>query len=78
VGVDCEKVIEESGYQELRDMGYEVINLKKTPHVDLPVENGKIFEAVQCWELVQEADVVISVPKLKTHDQTERPTLHPP
>ncbi|MBU4258457.1 MAG: DUF362 domain-containing protein [Proteobacteria bacterium] len=71
VGVDCEKVIEESGYQELRDMGYDVINLKKTPHVDLPVENGKIFETVQCWELVQEADVVISVPKLKTHDQTE-------
>jgi len=71
VGVDCEKVIEESGYQDLRDMGYDVINLKKTPYVDLPVENGKIFETVQCWELAQQADVVISVPKLKTHDQTE-------
>ncbi|NQT74884.1 MAG: DUF362 domain-containing protein, partial [Chloroflexi bacterium] len=33
VGVDSEKLIQESGYQELRDMGYEVINLKKTPHV---------------------------------------------
>ena len=71
VGVDTEKVIQESGYRELRDMGYEVIDLKKTPHVDIPAENSKIFKTVQCWELVQQADVVISVPKLKTHDQTE-------
>jgi hypothetical protein len=26
---------------------------------------------VSCWELAQQADVIISVPKLKTHDQTE-------
>lgn len=71
VGVDSEKIIQESGYRELRDMGYEVINLKKTPHVDLPAENWKVFESIQCWELVQQADVVVSVPKLKTHDQTE-------
>ena len=71
VGVDTEKVIESSGYRDLREMGYEVINLKKTPYVDIPTENGKIFETVECWELVQQADVIISVPKLKTHDQTE-------
>jgi len=71
VGVDTEKVIQSSGYRELREMGYEVINLKKTPHLDLPIQNGKVFEALPCWELVQQADVVISVPKLKTHDQTE-------
>jgi len=71
VGVDTEKVIQTSGYRELREMGYEVVNLKKTAHVDLPVENGRVFETLPCWELVQQADVVISVPKLKTHDQTE-------
>ena len=71
VGVDCEKVIQGSGYRELRELGYEVVNLKKTPHVTLLTENGKIFERVECWELVEQADVVISVPKLKTHDQTE-------
>ena len=71
VGVDTEKVIETSGYRDLRDMGYEVVNLKKTPFVDIPTDHGKIFETVQCWELVQDADVIISVPKLKTHDQTE-------
>ena len=53
-------------------MGYEVINLKATKAtVDLPVENGKIFDQVECWELAKTADVIISVPKLKTHDQTE-------
>lgn len=71
VGVDTEKVIQSSGYAELREMGYEVINLKKTPWVNLPAENGKVFKELQCWELVQQADVIISVPKLKTHDQTE-------
>jgi uncharacterized protein (DUF362 family) len=72
VGVDSEKVIEQSGYLQLRDLGYEVIDLKslKTT-VDLPVENARVFENIQTWDLVQQADVIISVPKLKTHDQTE-------
>jgi len=71
VGVDTEKVIQASGYKELRGMGYEVVNLKKTSHVDIPVPNGKVFKTLPFWELVQQADVIISVPKLKTHDQTE-------
>ncbi len=71
VGVDTEKVIQTSGYKRLLEIGYEVVNLKKTPHVELPVENGRVFETLPCWKLVQRADVVISVPKLKTHDQTE-------
>jgi uncharacterized protein (DUF362 family) len=32
---------------------------------------SKVFKELQCWELVQQADVVVSVPKLKTHDETE-------
>jgi uncharacterized protein (DUF362 family) len=71
VGVNCEKVIQESDYRLLAEMGYEVINLKDTPQVDLPVEGGRIFDTVPCWELALRADVIISVPKLKTHDQTE-------
>ena len=73
VGVDSEKIIQESDYRELRKLGYEVIDLKqdKKAHVNLPTENGKVFDTVECWELVQKADVIISVPKLKTHDQTE-------
>ena len=72
VGVDCEKVIQSSGYRDLQQMGYEVVNLKAAKAtVDLPVQNGKIFDQIECWELVKQADVIISVPKLKTHDQTE-------
>ncbi|MEJ2169319.1 MAG: DUF362 domain-containing protein [Desulfobacterales bacterium] len=72
VGVDSEKVIQESGYRQLREMGYKVIDLKslKTT-VQMPVENAKVFESIETWDLVQQADVIISVPKLKTHDQTE-------
>jgi len=72
VGVDSEKVIQESGYRQLREMGYKVIDLKslKTT-VQMPVENARVFESIETWDLVQQADVIISVPKLKTHDQTE-------
>ncbi|MHC4489033.1 MAG: DUF362 domain-containing protein [Planctomycetota bacterium] len=73
VGVDSEKVIQESGYRELREMGYEVIDLKKDKkaHVKIPTLSGKVFDKVDCWELAKQADLIISVPKLKTHDQTE-------
>jgi uncharacterized protein (DUF362 family) len=72
IGVDSEKVIQQSGYSKLREMGYEVIDLKslKTT-VEMPVANAKVFDSIQTWDLVQQADVIISVPKLKTHDQTE-------
>lgn len=71
VGVDTEKVIQGARYDKLREIGYEVIDLKKTSRVSLPVENGRVFQEVPCWELAKKADVIITVPKLKTHDQTE-------
>jgi len=72
VGVSSEKVIQESGYRKLREMGYEVIDLKSLKKtVKMPVDNAKVFESIDTWDLVQQADVIISVPKLKTHDQTE-------
>ena len=37
----------------------------------LPVSDGEVFKKIQSYPLVKEADVIISVPKLKTHDQTE-------
>lgn len=71
VGVDTDKVIETSGNNDLRKIGYEVVNLEKTPSTSLLVPNGKVFKTIESYELVRRADVVISVPKLKTHDQTE-------
>ena len=71
IGIDSEKVIANSGYQQLRDMGYEVVDLKKTEFTMLPIKNGKIFKEVQTFKLVTEVDAIIPVAKLKTHDQGE-------
>ncbi|MGD0627123.1 MAG: DUF362 domain-containing protein [Thermodesulfobacteriota bacterium] len=71
IGIDTEKVIAESGYQQLRNRGYEVIDLKKTEFALFPIKNGKIFKEVQTYKLVQEADVIISLAKFKTHDQAQ-------
>jgi len=71
IGIDSEKVIQDSGYRELRDLGYEVVDLKQTDHVMMEVPNGKIFKEIQTFKLVKEADAIIPVAKLKTHDQME-------
>ena len=71
IGIDTEKVISESGYNQLREMGYDVIDLKKTETTMFPVKNGKVFAEIQTYKLVKEADVIIPVAKLKTHDQAE-------
>ena len=68
VSVDTEEVISESGYQQLREMGYEVIDLRKTGFTTLPVKKGKIFKKIQTYKLVKEVDAIIPIAKLKTHD----------
>jgi uncharacterized protein (DUF362 family) len=70
-GVDTEKVIVAGEYDKLREKGYEVVDLKKTPRAKIPVNNGEIIQEMDTWELVANADAIISVPVLKTHDQTE-------
>jgi uncharacterized protein (DUF362 family) len=71
VGVDTENVITNSGYGVLRREGYEVIDLKSTPKVKVGIEQGEVLKEVETFELVTRADAIISVPKMKTHDQTE-------
>jgi uncharacterized protein (DUF362 family) len=71
IGIDSEKVIQDSGYLELRNLGYEVVDLKQTDLVMMEIPNGKIFKEIQTFKLVKEADVIIPVAKLKTHDQME-------
>ncbi len=70
-GVDTEKVIQATGYDTLRKEGYEVVDLKRTPKITLPIPDGKLISEVESFELVAKADAIISVPVLKTHDQTE-------
>jgi hypothetical protein len=59
------------GYAELRQAGYEVVDLKRTPAMTVPVPGGGLLTQVTTFELAQRADAIISVPVLKTHDQTE-------
>jgi len=72
-GADTESVIAKCGYQELRDQGIPVMNLKggETKVCDIPVENGGILKSFKSWEFVRDADAIITVPVMKTHDQTE-------
>lgn len=70
-GVDTEKTIVFGEYDKLRDIGYEVINLKKAKRQDIRMENGVIVKNLGTWESVVEADVIISVPVMKIHDQTD-------
>jgi uncharacterized protein (DUF362 family) len=69
MGIDSEKVISGSGYQFLRDLGYEVVDLKKFDPVKVPIPWGKLFKEIQAYKLVPEVDLVIPVAKMKTHDQ---------
>ena len=69
IGVDTEDAIRASKYDELREQGYEVVNLKTCPLITVPVPKGKVVSELRLPQIVMEADAIISVPKLKTHDQ---------
>lgn len=70
-GADTEAVIQKCGYQQLRDMGIPVLDLKKEPACDIPVEGGVMIDCLKSWEVIRDADAIITVPVMKTHDQTE-------
>jgi len=72
-GADTELTIAKCGYQELRDKGIPVINLKDKANATctMEVKDGVVFNKINTWELVRDTDVFITVPVMKTHDQTE-------
>jgi len=69
IGVDTEKTFQVCSYDELRKLGIEVIDLKKSRTVNVPVPKGRAVTELPIPEEVVNADVIISVPVLKTHDQ---------
>jgi len=71
VGVDTEKAYASVGFDGLRRLGYEVIDLKREMQATIAVPDGYVMNAFSTWQLVKDADVIISVPVLKTHDQAE-------
>ena len=71
VGVDTEKAFVSVGFDALRELGYEVVDLKREERAKIPVPDGYVMDEFSTWQLVKDADVIISVPVLKTHDQAE-------
>ncbi len=68
-GADTEAAYRIMGYEDLRDQGYEVVDLKSGPTVQVPVVGGRVLTEITTFELAERADAIISVPVLKTHDQ---------
>ena len=73
VGLDTEEAIQVAGYGKLREQGYEVVDLKQKgiEKVKVSVPKGKAVKELSLPKIVVEANVIISVPKMKTHDQAE-------
>jgi len=71
IGADTEEAFITGGYTELRANGYEVIDLKKEETVMIPVPRGKVMKKVSLPRIVAEANVIISVPRMKTHEQAK-------
>ncbi|MFC2008888.1 DUF362 domain-containing protein [Chloroflexota bacterium] len=71
VGLDTEDAIEVAGYAKLRKDGYDVIDLKQKgiEQVMIPVPQGRAMKEVLLPKVIVDADAVITVPKMKTHDQ---------
>jgi len=70
VGIDTEEAFKAAGYDKLRDEGFEVIDLKKEETTKVPIPKGKSLKEVSLPKIVVEANAIISVPAMKTHDQT--------
>ncbi len=70
-GIDTEKVMEVMGYSALRGEGYEVVDLKRTRTVKVAVPGGLVLKEVTTYELAMRAEAILSVPVMKTHDQTD-------
>ncbi len=71
IGIDTDEAIEGAGFAALREKGYEVVNLKNYPDFKVPCPDGKVVKELMVYELAAQADVIIDVPKMKTHDNSE-------
>ena len=68
-GADTEAAYRIMGYDALRGLGYDVVDLKKDTVVQVKVTNGRVLTEIATFELATQVDAIISVPVMKTHDQ---------
>ena len=70
-GVDTDLVIEATGYDELAEDGYRVVNLDKENIVKLDFPDGELLRTIKTFELATKVDKIIDIPLFKTHDSAE-------
>jgi uncharacterized protein (DUF362 family) len=70
-GVDTDLVIQETGYGELRNEGYQIVNLEKEKVVKLQYPAAELLKTIKTFELVTKVDKIIDIPLFKTHDSAE-------
>jgi len=67
---ETSKALELSGYVALAEKyGVELVDVDKSPVVELEVADALLIDKVEVSEAFMEADVRINVPVMKTHDQ---------
>jgi len=71
VGADTEAVIEYMGYGHLRAAGLTVLDLKKTGVRRIRIPGADVMPYLRIYEPALEADAIINLPVMKTHDQVE-------
>ena len=69
VGYDTEKVFDRAGLQDVaKREGVELFDFKRSEWVSVPVPYGKVLHRIKLPRIFLEADVVVNMPVMKTHD----------
>ena len=67
-GITSREVLSITGMEEaVRAADGELIYMDEMPRVTLPVPDGKVVTEIELPALIRDADVLINVPKAKTH-----------
>lgn len=71
VGFDAGDIFEALKVRSLFEKaGAKVINLDQDEAVEIKIPRGEVLKKIKVWRRAYESDVIISVPKMKTHFQT--------
>ena len=71
VGFDAGEIFDALKVRSLfENAGARVVNLDRDQPVEVEVPRGEVLKKVKIWRTAYESDVLISVPKMKTHFQT--------
>lgn len=71
VGFDAGEIFDALKVRSLFEKaGARVVNLDQDQPVEVKVPRGEVLKKVKIWRTAYESDVLISVPKMKTHFQT--------